>query len=97
MEWNKRDGIYDFFKEIIAIRRKNPALCEGSYKTVKAEAGSRLYVFDRISDDEQIRIFLNMGEKILLDDISENVTLLSSNNLKKDCLEQYGYAIFKMT
>lgn len=97
MEWNKRDGLYDFFKEIISIRRKNPALCEGSYKTVKAEAGSRLYVFDRISDDEQIRIFLNMGEKILLDDISENVTLLSSNNLKKDCLEQYGYAIFKMT
>ena len=63
MKWKERDALFSFFKTAISLRRSEKVLRQGSYRTVLAEKGSRLYVYEREQEGEKIRIFLNMEEE----------------------------------
>lgn len=63
MKWNERDELFYFFQKAISLRKSEKALRQGSYRTILAEKGSRLYVYERELEGEKIRIFLNMEEE----------------------------------
>lgn len=63
MLWDKKDEMFAFFQQIIQIRNQEEVLRRGKYRTVSAEEGSGLYVYERYLGDECIRIMLNMDSQ----------------------------------
>lgn len=95
MPWGKQEELFPFFQKIIQLRRREMALTEGSYRTLLAEKGQKLYGFARKTDQEEVKIFLNMGEKA---DISERIQgeeILFSGNYEEGELSRYGFVITK--
>lgn len=96
MEWNKPHELFEFYQQLIALRRQEDALRRGDYCTVLAERGCRLYVFERSASNVSIRIFINMEEQEV--DISEQMisyTPVLADGLKQKVLGGKGFAIMK--
>ena len=64
MTWGEDGELYRFYKEAIALRREEPALRGGGYRTLAAERGSGLYVFARSYEGEEILIAFNLGAEV---------------------------------
>lgn len=65
MCWNMECESFRFYRCLIDIRKKYSAVTSNGYKTISAEPGSGLYVFERGTDHEGERIIvaLNTGRK----------------------------------
>lgn len=66
MVWEdqKDNDILDFYKKLIQFRRNTPVLQTGEYKTLEAQPGTGLYVFQRYNREEQVVVALNASDKI---------------------------------
>ena len=53
----------NFYKSLINLRRSHLALRRGKYRTVLADDKKRIFVFERLTSDEIIRIVLNLSDK----------------------------------
>ena len=69
MPWGEEGELFSFFRELIVLRKSEPALRRGEFRTIYAPAGSRLYIFERSLKDETIRVLIQMDEKEV--DVSE--------------------------
>lgn len=63
MCFDRQEELFSFFKTAISLRKREKTLRQGSYRTLQAEKGNGLYVYERELDGEKIRIFLNMDER----------------------------------
>lgn len=96
MEWERTHTLFDFYRKLIALRKQEEALRSGDYRTVLAERGSRLYVFDRGTADETVRVFLNMDESAAdISGLAAGHSLLSAEGFDGKLLGAKGYAILK--
>mgnify|MGYP004506853745 FL=1 len=95
MPWGKKDELQKFFEKMIGLRLTHKALTEGSYHTLTAEKTGRMYGFERSYEKEHIRIYLNMGEKKILQAETIGQTILYSEKYENDELLQYGFVIAK--
>ncbi len=96
MPWNKDTELRSFYQKLIALRKQEAVLRRGDYRTVSAEKGSKVYVFERFLEDECIRVILNMENKSI--DISEyakNMQVILTEGLSGDILEAKGFAFLK--
>lgn len=97
MPWKKQDELFSFFQKMIAIRKKEEALRSGKYRTLQADKGSRLYVYERYLKESCIRVIMNMEEqeKTLSKEwlIGE---ILFCEGMDKEKLEAKGYAIIRV-
>lgn len=95
MPWGKQEELFPFFQKIIQLRRREMALTEGSYRTLLAEKGQKLYGFARKTDQEEVKIFLNMGEKAEISERIQGEEILFSGNYEEGELFRYGFVITK--
>ena len=63
MPWNDDSNLFSFFQRLIMFRKKEEVLRRGDYRTVCAEEGSRLYVYERFTGEDCLRIIINMEKK----------------------------------
>ncbi len=96
MEWNKSHELFEFYQKLITLRKQEDTLRSGDYRTVLAERGSRLYVFERSIANESIRVLINMEKQEM--DISELMIAyapLLAEGLHQEKLGAKGFAIMK--
>lgn len=76
-EQNRKDSVLNFYKEVIAIRKKTPALVYGTFRRVPAKAP--LFCYFREYEGEKYYVELNLSKKTLeRDTLSNRFELLAS-------------------
>jgi cyclomaltodextrinase / maltogenic alpha-amylase / neopullulanase len=76
MPWNEKDwdtGFRDFYKRLIALRRKHPVLRYGDYKTALIHDDRRLYGFARCHEDDHILALFNTSGEAQCAEVSRSV------------------------
>jgi cyclomaltodextrinase len=56
-------NLYEHYKKLIHIRKKNKALQLGSYKTIMADDDQDLFIFERVYENERLIVVINNSEK----------------------------------
>jgi glycosidase len=96
MIWKEDKDLFPFYQALIALRIENKVLCEGEFRTVKAEKNSRLYIYERYNEKDCIRIFLNMeNEKVKVDLKLITGEVLHKYNYEEGNLKKKGYVIIR--
>lgn len=105
MPWQEPPVLYSFLQELITLRKSEPALRRGIYRTVQADRGSRLYIFDRRLPEESIRVILCMEESAdVTEDLRQQKILLqyglqhtesTTNAAVHDIITENGFVIAK--
>lgn len=94
MKWNASEELFEFFKSVIRLRKEFEVLRSGDYRTLQAEKNSRLYIYQRYSDNDDIRIAINMEKHdVKIDDINGKVLL--SRGYNDGMLKSMGYVIIQ--
>ncbi len=104
MPWGAgNEELHAFFRQAIRLRREHIALRRGEYRTRSAEKDSRLYLFDRIHEEETVTVALNAGEKKERFRIPPGAKLLWQQGLslgpegeggQEAALDGFGFAVF---
>lgn len=63
MTWGEGGELYGFYRTAIDLRKSEPALREGSFRTLAAERGSGLYAFERGCEGGAILVAFNPGAR----------------------------------
>ena len=58
---NKKDSVLSYFKQIVAVRKKYPALVYGAYECIKPE-DEQVYCYTRTLESERFLVLLNFSE-----------------------------------
>ena len=96
MKWEESHELFGFYQKLIALRKQEDALRRGDYSTVLAKRGSRLYVFERSTSDESVRIFINMEEnEVDISELMADCTPLLADIMDQKMLSAKGFAIMK--
>lgn len=96
MEWQESHALFGFFQKLIALRKQEEALRSGEYRTVAAESGSRLYVFERSTPEASMRIFINMeAHEADISELAAGYTPVLTEGLERKVLASKGFAIMK--
>lgn len=93
MPWKKQDELHELFAGLIRLRRQTQALTEGGYRTLCADKDSYLYGFERFSEDQSVRVFLNMGEAAQIAPYMEHYSVWKSEGYCDGMLQPYGFVI----
>jgi glycosidase len=94
MRWQGEYEIYSFYQKAIALRTEYEALRRGDYRTICADKGKGLYVFERYSDSEQILVGLNAGpDEVDLGFPLSSRKILWHSGLNGSKLSAYGFII----
>ncbi|MCU6797138.1 alpha-glycosidase [Paenibacillus sp. WQ 127069] len=106
MEWDedKQDReLFDFYKLLIALRRKHEVLVSGSFRFLRAEHGDRRIIYERLNHRVHFTVWMNnTGDKTILSHPMETndwVDALTGEPVRtKDGrmfiqLEEFGYRI----
>lgn len=93
MPWKKQDELHELFAGLIRLRRQTQALTEGGYRTLCADKDSYLYGFERFSENQSVRVFLNMGEAAQIAPYMEHYSVWKSEGYCDGILQPYGFVI----
>ncbi|MCI2047674.1 MAG: glycoside hydrolase family 13 protein [Faecalibacterium sp.] len=66
MEWDEKrqnHRLLDWYKELIALRRRSPSLCHGAYRTCLCSSAADTFAFLRESETEYTEVVLNASAK----------------------------------
>ncbi|WP_372662038.1 alpha-glycosidase [Cohnella sp.] len=110
MEWDesKQDReLFQFFADLVKLRRSHRALRDGTYEVVQAEQGSSVLAYARVADSEKFIVVLNAGKRkasIVLPhekNLSANIVLGNGEAKPKGSklqlsLPPLGYAIVRI-
>lgn len=97
MPWGEKGELFLFFKKVIRLRMEQPALRRGDYRTLCAQKGSRLYVFERTYQGDVIRVLIQMGEESA--DVSEwsrGFSVICGEDCIQGRLGKKSFSILKM-
>lgn len=96
MNWTNNDfELYNFFKNIIAIRNNNEAARYGQYRVLEAKKGSYFFGFERVvKENNSINVYINLDATEKAIDTG-NMKILGSNKYTDGKLQEYGYLILK--
>ena len=88
MDWDSDSELYDYFKTLIAIRKRYQTLRTGDFRIVQAEKDSQVFAYERYGTDCVIRAIINM---------SDNVIDVNDHDVCGNVLFQHGYENGKLT
>ena len=94
MRWQQDTSIYQFYRRVINLRKSSMAFTEGSFHTIMADRGSRLYGFQRSCNGEKYHVYLNAGSGEA-DLGRETGDLIWQEGYGKGRLATYGFAVFR--
>ena len=99
MEWDrsKWDMLqYNFYKSLIQLRKQEPALRRGSYRTLEASDRTGIFRFERQLENEKVEVALNLKERPSTLTLSKNAKIHmgppSQNG--KITIEPLGFAVY---
>ena len=96
MTWSQEPpALAEFYKKAMHLRTEHPALCRGSYHTIKAEKKNGLYGYERTDEKEKITVFLN-NQSAAADIPPMNGKILWQQGYeeKNNILAPMGFAVF---
>ncbi|MEC0178679.1 alpha-glycosidase [Paenibacillus favisporus] len=106
MEWDpkKQDReLYDFYKLLIGLRKKNKALREGRFRFLKAEPGNPNIIYERMDSRVHFTIWMNNTDKpqvlshpMVTNDWKDALSgdkVPTQNGTMNVSLDPYGYRI----
>ncbi|MGN1189284.1 MAG: glycoside hydrolase family 13 protein, partial [Candidatus Ornithospirochaeta sp.] len=92
MPWDRDRGyLYNLYKELISLRKREKALREGSFEVEKITENG-VYIYSRRVDESVIRVIINRTTDTYYES-QENV--ISQRGYDNGRLEPYGYAILR--
>lgn len=95
MIWDNK-SIFDFYKELIGLRRSYIALEQGNFRTISAEKGAGLYVFERKYGKQSILVALNAGKrKEVILALSDDYKCILQEGVSGKEISPWGFGIFK--
>lgn len=91
---NPESGMFAFYKAAIYLRRKLGALRNGDYRTRSADKASKLYIYERCQEEQQIIIALNAGEEqAKLPEELGNCRIIWQSGYTSGGIDGYGFLI----
>ena len=85
----------EFYKKAMHLRTEHPALCRGSYHTIKSEKKSGLYGYERTDEKEKITVFLNNQSAVAeIPPINGKMLWQQGYEEKNNSLAPMGFAVF---
>lgn len=94
MPWQKEDELFSFFQALIKLRLELEVMREGDYRTISADKGSYLYVYERYLANQCVRIFLNMGDtSVDIEQWNKKGNILLMKGYQEGILNQKGFLI----
>ena len=96
MTWSQEPpALADFYKKAMHLRTEHPALCRGSYHTIKAEKKNGLYGYERTDGKEKITVFLNNQSAAAdIPPINGKMLWQQGYEEKNNSLAPMGFAVF---
>ena len=96
MTWSQEPpALADFYKKAMHLRTEHPALCRGSYHTVKAEKENGLYGYERTDEKEKITVFLNnQSAAAEIPPMNGKILWQQGYEEKNNSLAPMGFAVF---
>ena len=100
-EQNSPDSLFTFMRSLIQLRRKEELLRRGDFRTVYTQEKGGLYIYERYSATERIRVMINRNEEpmdvaaFLAEPGSGQSEILLVHGLLGSKLDGYGYVIIK--
>lgn len=95
MLWENK-SIFDFYKNLIALRRSKLALEQGDFRTISAEKGTNLYVFEREYQNQSIIVALNAGKrKEVISAFSDDYKCILQEEVRGKEINPWGFGIFE--
>ncbi len=100
-EQNSPDSLFTFMRSLIQLRRKEELLRRGDFRTVYTQEKGGLYIYERYSATERIRVMINRNEEpmdvaaFLAEPGSGQSEILLVHGLMGSKLDGYGYVIIK--
>ena len=92
MPWNRDRGyLYDLYKELISVRKREKALREGSFEVDEIKK-SGVYIYLRKTDESIIRVIINKTSYIYHEKLKN---IVSQRGYDDGRLKPYGYAIVR--
>jgi alpha-amylase len=74
-EQNDPNSLWNFYRDIISLRRSNPALIQGRYKTL-ANNNNQIFSFERIEGNKKVIVAINLSDK------SQDAAIQSITNME---------------
>lgn len=94
MQWENKT-IFDFYKKLIGLRRSNIALEQGDFRTISAEKGARLYVFERRYKKQSVLVALNAGKrKEVISFLSDDYKCVLQEGVNGKEIHPWGFGIY---
>ncbi|WP_018752802.1 alpha-glycosidase [Paenibacillus sanguinis] len=106
MEWDtsKQDReLYDFYKLMIGLRKQNPALRQGHFRFLHAEAGDPNIIYERMDGHKHFTVWINntanqtlLAHPMQTSDWRDAITgeqVNPTDGMMKITLEPYGFRI----
>ena len=100
-EQNSPDSLFTFMRSLIQLRRKEELLRRGDFRMVYTQEKGGLYIYERYSATERIRVMINRNEEpmdvaaFLAEPGSGQSEILLVHGLLGSKLDSYGYVIIK--
>lgn len=100
-EQNSPDSLFTFMRSLIQLRRKEELLRRGDFRTVYTQEKGGLYIYERYSATERIRVMINRNEEpmdvavFLAEPGSGQSEILLVHGLLGSKLDGYGYVMIK--
>ncbi len=96
MPWEEGDGsLFKYFQEVIKLRKEYAALRRGSFRTLNADSGSSLLVYQRIYDTETVTIALNGGKDAVLLEKAYGRIVMESRHCD-GVLNSFGFCVYEL-
>lgn len=96
MTWSQEQpALAEFYKKAMHLRTEHPALCRGSYHTIKAEKKNGLYGYERTDGKEKITVFLNnQSAAAEIPPMNGKILWQQGYEEKNNSLAPMGFAVF---
>ena len=96
MDWNGKGELYDFFRDIIAVRKKHSPLQDGDFRIVQADKNSEVFIYERYNADMVIRAIINMSDDtISLKDSDNYGDVIYQNGFENGSLGGKGFILLE--
>ena len=96
MIWNENTSLYNFYKDIIGIRKSSDAFSKGDYLTISANKNTGVYIFKRFYENQSAIVILNASSKKEMLDLSIacHTECVISEGIINNSIAPWGFAIF---
>ena len=95
MPWGKKSDLFEFYKDLISLRKEIVALRDGKYRCISAKQGSKVYAYERFTDTESMVIIMNMGVKEDVTKILPKGKMVRCEGFDGSILDTCGYIIIQ--